>query len=491
MARTDSTVIQGALITCIILLVLSLAGNFFFWNWGDTASSEAETAQQQLNTARGEIRTQASKIDRLKSMIGFGQLTEAEIEALKNSVSDDPEMAEIEQAFIQDMSLLPPDVEPQNLNYRFLPLSLMQALRDRNTELADAQRRINELSTEKDAVIDSETAAREAAEAARTDLAGKLSTAQDTYQQDRQRMIQEKEEINDLLLQKNQQMQQFVSRSEADKQKLQAEKQQLQQTVSQQAEMIDQMQEDEFETAQGVVTLVAPGGRVYINLGRLDLLRTGIVFGVLDAEEIRVSSATPKAKIEVIQVSGDHSAVARVISQQDIGDPIVEGDKIYSPFWEPGQQVKVALAGSFDIDNDGRDDREMVKNMIRRAGAEIVAEVDEQGMTRGEVTFDTRYLVLGQQRDYQATDDVERSQRESQFQQAMGQMKARAQQLGVTEISVNKLLGYLRSIDDEKTIPLGSQASGADFPPDPTGTSSNRLPSDVAEIYRNQGAGSE
>ena len=65
--------------------------------------------------------------------------------------------------------------------------------------------------------------------------------------------------------------------------------------------------------------------------------------------------------------------------------------------WSPGSRIGIALVGKMDIDKDGRDDREYVKNMIVLNGGKIDAE-DGGERIKGEVTFNTRYVVVGEGR---------------------------------------------------------------------------------------------
>ena len=65
----------------------------------------------------------------------------------------------------------------------------------------------------------------------------------------------------------------------------------------------------------------------------------------------------------------------------------------------------------------------------------------------------------------------------------VGEMKEKARELGVTVIPAWKLQAYLRTLNDSLTTPLGSVASGDDFPPDENRASSRQFPSLVAPIY--------
>ena len=101
-----------------------------------------------------------------------------------------------------------------------------------------------------------------------------------------------------------------------------------------------------------------------------------------------------KGTIEVTQILGDHLAEARIIDDSLI-DPLVPGDKIYTPLWDPGHPERFAIAGKIDIDGDGRDDHERLKNLILLSGGVVDADLQPDGKQTGTMTVDTRDLIIG------------------------------------------------------------------------------------------------
>jgi enamine deaminase RidA (YjgF/YER057c/UK114 family) len=201
---------------------------------------------------------------------------------------------------------------------------------------------------------------------------------------------------------------------------------------------------------------------------------------VISGDETRLQDAQVKATIQVTQIQGPHVAQARVVATPEIRDPIIPGDKIFSPFWAPGRQVKIALAGDIDIDGDTRPDNDAIKGQILAAGAVVAAEISSSGAVTGELDASVRFLVVGD--DPEISGDVDVAERNAQVVAMMGNIKARAAELGVTIIPVWKLQNYLKTIDDTMTTPLGSAARGEDFPPE-TVIGPARLPADRAGLY--------
>ena len=145
-----------------------------------------------------------------------------------------------------------------------------------------------------------------------------------------------------------------------------------------------------------IISVDKPGDFVQINLGKADQLRIKQNFLVFDRSETNFETAQPKAKIEVTRIASDsgHIADAR-IHHQNAGDPILPGDHILSPTWDPGYRVPIAIAGFIDLDGDGKSDRIRFEGLVRQNGGMIVASHDEDGKRRGEIDSNTRFIVTG------------------------------------------------------------------------------------------------
>ncbi|WP_153555694.1 hypothetical protein [Roseimaritima sediminicola] len=468
-ARDDS-VIRGSLIATLILLVLSLALNFFLYRWGDQQSEAEAQKSQSLTNANSEIATLSGQLDTLKKMLGVEPMSDAEFEALATSDSGDADIDAIGQRFVKDIGALGPNLDPANRNYPAIPEFMINSLRDRNvqnTQLNDERKRIDE-QAKQDVTI---------AEKAAADAKANTKKMEDTlneriaeFDKAREAMKLKNAEIADSLTNLERQLTQARQQAQQEIASLRQDITAKNQLIDVQKRRINELQQTQFEVAQGEVTSVL-NKLIQINLGSADSLRRGVVFSVIDADATRVTDAEPKAKIEVIAIRSDHLSICRVIEAPALSDPIIPGDKIYSPFWAPGRTVKIALAGEIDIDNDGRGDTETLRGMIMAAGGQVVDELDSE----------VRFLVVGETPEVEDGEDPQARQRVSN----LGAIRSEARELGVTEIPVWKLMNYIQAISDARTTPLGSAVRGDDFPPEAPAGTNRRLPSDVSEIFRN------
>ena len=135
-------------------------------------------------------------------------------------------------------------------------------------------------------------------------------------------------------------------------------------------------------------------------------------------------------------------------------NPIVVGDVIYSPIFQKGKAVHFALAGLIDVDGDGQDDRELVRNLISISGGVVDAEVTPDGKRTGSVTIDTRYLVVGER---PKSGNLEAAAK------AMEKIQSECDLAGVAQISLDRFLSDIGYQHATRTVGLGDNAKGSEF----------------------------
>lgn len=477
MAARDDSVIRGSLIACLIFLVLSLALNFFLYRWGNVESQTSADAMTRLNATRTELQTQESNSTLMKAMLGVGGLTQAQFEQLTSSTGGDPEIEAIEQNFTRDMSYFGPEVDPQNRNYPALPEFLVNAIRSRNVQYGQARDEATQIRSQADSDVEVARKAMEVAEQGRDSANRKLEEEASKFAEDREKMNLQAAQTRDSLLKTSKDLTEVRKKIQQDLATFQKRENELLSTINTQLIELQRYRSDNFESTQGLVKYVVRDGNVVtINLGSGDALRPGVTFGVIDAEETRLQDAKVKATIQVTKILGDHRAEARVVARPEFRYPIIPGDQIYSPFWAPGRRVEIALAWNIDVDDDERPDTEQVASMVRAAGAEVSALIQSDLSGIENLTSAVRFLVIGEAPEAKDEDD-------SQTIQALGQLKTRAKELGVTVIPAWKLQAYLKTMDDSLTTPLGSAVRGKDFPPVPS-DAARQLPNNLPKMFQ-------
>ena len=185
----------------------------------------------------------------------------------------------------------------------------------------------------------------------------------------------------------------------------------------------------------GAITFVdMHEGTVWIDRGWADGLERQVSFSVYSGDSSNPAKAVKKASIEVTKVN-EHMAMARITDDKVI-DPIVQGDKIWTPLWTPGEHKHFALAGFLDLNGDGKNDHEAVKNLIRLHNGVIDCDMDEKGKIDGQMTNKTNYLVCG---------DEPTDKGKPEMNTAYNRLITKADELNVRKISLADLkerMGY-------------------------------------------------
>lgn len=215
-----------------------------------------------------------------------------------------------------------------------------------------------------------------------------------------------------------------------------------------------------FEIADGSVTWVNQSNMTaWINLGELDDLRRQVTFSVYEQEAADAGKAEKKGSLEVIRLLGDHMAEAR-ITNDDPRNPILPGDWIYSQVWHRGKPIHFAMTGIMDIDDDGDNDLQQAKDLIAINGGVLDATLEDDGQVTGELTVETRYLVLG---------DFPASALKSDLRKGWETMTKNARDLGIETITLQEFLNQMGYRPLDRTVKLGKGARASDFSGKPDG----------------------
>ncbi|MEZ6093646.1 MAG: hypothetical protein R3C03_05345 [Pirellulaceae bacterium] len=199
---------------------------------------------------------------------------------------------------------------------------------------------------------------------------------------------------------------------------------------------LDIYEKENWDLADGKIVRVARSKEnlVFLDIGKIDGLKTTRTFSVYDSSTNNFEKGSPKAAIEVTRVWDDR-AEARITNEDPL-DPILENDLIINPVWDPGYSVPIAIAGVFDLDHDGFDDRERLIRLIEQNGGTVVAWNDDDGNIQGKVDSATRWFVLGAPPvvDVDSNPEVVRSIRK---------LRDEAEKYQIQEIDTRKLLNWM------------------------------------------------
>lgn len=452
MAKRENQGLQIAVILLTMATLLFLITTVIFWNQSKKHFAQAE----QDKAARAQADASASKISledqEFKTWLGYPP--ETSFETIK------PEVEKL-------LSGIGPNFAPEHRNFKELPTYLINTIQAKNNELTTAANEQKQLRAERDQAVTEKNEAIAVKQAA-------FDKQKEDYLKEREKWeadVAQRRAETDKALADSRRTQESLARKNAlldqEVKRLAGELASLGEKNDRMKLQISQYEKDSFDRPNGRITWVNQTLRtVYLDLGSADSLRPQATFSIFDADANNLTRVEKKGSLEVTRILGDHLAEARILDDR-VSQPILAGDLIYSPIFQKGNPIHFALAGIIDADGDGTDDRELVRNLIAISGGVIDAEVGADGKRTGEITIDTRYLVVGEQ---------PKSGNKAVLAGTMKKIQEEADIAGVTKVSVDRFLSDIGYQHATRTVGLGANAKAADFKPNQSREQRFKLP---------------
>ena len=434
-----------AVIVFVILTVISMAIAVVFVKSSSELEVKLKAAEKAAADADNAAYTTAGELNELKQIVtpqpSADQLLDSA--AMKKKFQDD--LAK----YGARLKLIETNTESIPATYSQMLDSAFAVLEQRNTALQSAAAQVtavNQQKTELEAKFLADVAQyKEQTDAAlkeKADVQSKLASVEEQLK---------KTQVDSIGITEKCEQEKQVIRAENTKQveERDAKIVQLEGTVKKLQEHIDTViKPSTAATYDGLVKKINATTRtVWINLGAYDNLPKHLSFSDQDRTVPEGSTVPPKAKIEVTQILGDHLAEARII-EDDMRNPILEGDNIFTLMWNPGQRTRFAFAGKIDLDDNGSDDMDQVRSLVARAGGSIDAEI-VNGEIRGALNLDTRYLVLGAVPADKAGAD------------AYNRMLEEAERLGIQRVPMSVFFDQVGYKREARTVQFGGGSGQA------------------------------
>ncbi|MGD0518683.1 MAG: hypothetical protein ABSA26_14205 [Thermoguttaceae bacterium] len=460
MAR-ESQDLQIALIVSVMLtIILGVATFLCYRKYTDTEKSlQAELANGAKKSSEADrARDESNKLK--KDFIG---------------VSESQRIEDLSTQFAEDIKKYGGAYPPEAQFYRPLVEKMFQTIQKKDKELVEAKVGNQQLQEKYEKREAGTNAQFEQFKETINRITEDSKTHEESFRKDREQLTEDQNKIRDQL--KAAQKDAVAEKSTLES-KNQKTDEQLQKTVKRAKELVKEnasLTNQTMDVPDGEISRVNQrNGTVWIDLGRADDLNPLVTFAVYPADVSNLGKGAKKASIEVSQVLGDHLAEARILDDK-ITDPIVPGDKIHTPIWNPGDKRHFAIAGFMDINGDGKNNLELLRTLIKLNGGVIDCDVDEKGKIKGEISVQTRYLVLGEEPS--AKGDPNGGA-------AYTKIKDEAESLGIQKISLSDMLERMGYKPRSHLVNFGGGANPKDFKPKPE-SGVNRVSSgNVSEIFK-------
>jgi len=208
-----------------------------------------------------------------------------------------------------------------------------------------------------------------------------------------------------------------------------------------------------------IVSIQQNGKKAYINLGTESGVKAQQTFGVYTLDPNGKPRPDPKASIEVVNVVREklseviittmyskerdpYTDRLRQIPVDDAKniDPVVKGDVLINPTWNPNAKIHVAITGVVDLKADGIDNMDAFIRTMEKQNVIVDAYIDTRDMTiKGNgITPKTELLIIGDQ-PY-SSDPTGKTQKAEKLAKSMEEMRAQANKYGLTPKKLTKFL---------------------------------------------------
>lgn len=432
-ARQDQNLQIGLIIAGVLIFALGIGLYFAYSSYTKASAAVADLTQQRSNSDNAAREATQQAVE-LKQMLGF---------------DGGANFTDVKEQYAADQERFMGTFEETNRNYRAVIDTLAEENRkiaqqenDAKSRALEAQERLAAMETEKDAEI---AKFKKQLDEAKTDLARE----RDNFEQGRAELQRQR---RDLVQTVDELRADFEKRIEAATSAQDNAEKQLADAERSRDQLLEQRATDDpsFEVADGRVTFVNQAtGAAWINLGEADSLRRQVTFSVFESDLTDAGKAEKKGSLEVVRIIGDHLAEAK-ITGDSASNPVLPGDQIYSQVWQRGKQLRFALTGFIDLDGDGRSDLQKAKDLISLNGGVVDASLEDDGTIDGEMTINTRYLVLGEYSELPSKGDVRKG---------YDQMSKRADVLGVETITLDEFVNQMGYRPGESTFRYGGDSS--------------------------------
>ena len=479
MARGESQTLLIWTIIFLILFLIMIVVTFVMRSKLTEATAKLTDAESQIKQLNGEVSTLKSEGGKFREMIGYA----------------DPAMpmADIETKFAEHLAAFAPTVPQAGASYMSALQTFSDSYKNQVAENQTLQKRNMEQT-----VLLAEQSKKEAAliadfTAKNVQLQEDLQTAQTHFSSEQEKTLalsKQIEEEKNKVIEDSRTAIAETNRQKAEAVAIQEKTADINMTLT--GIVADMESPTPTYTNAEILWVSRDSTTVRINIGSNHGLRSRMPFSVYGASENNISVDSSKGKIEVIRVIDGNTAEARV-TEDILVNPIIPGDKIYTPVWKPGQKIRLALSSNLDLDGDEVSDPHKVIALIQMCGGEVDAYIDDltgdminengkmvrEAFLVGQIGDETRYLVIGDKPNPDASVTLFNTR---------GQLEKDAKMHGLTEIALKDLLNLMGQRPQAQKVGFGERNRATNNYEMEPEVVTQRMPGRVFNKYENPDA---
>ncbi len=459
MASRDNQTMQIFIIVLALVSLCLSVGLFMVNNARKTARAQAANAKESEDAARKTANEKNNEATDYKTWIGYAEADT--FQDLTKTFEDDmtrwggtfenPSYRKILENIFEENRKLAQSEADAKAQAKTLQAQLLEVEKQKNAQIAEFESKANKAIEDKEGL-------------------------RIKFDKDREKSDSEKAEIAAQLAAKRDELDKMVADHNQAREDLMTKITDLERVIE--IYKINTFPPDPFaQPEDGLISWVNQReGKVWINIGESDHLRPQVTFSVYSGDANDVNAAVTKGAIEVVRLLGANMAEARITD--DLATrPLMVGDKVYSQVWSRGRQIGFAVTGVVDLDGNGTDDLKQLKQIVRVNGGKVDATPDGEGGIEGEMTVDTRYLILGK---FPENEIGPASAARDSYQL----MSGKADTLNIEVISLDDFLNVMGWRAEHRPVRYGADARSEDFPPSPTRDYKPRQLNSSKDLFR-------
>ncbi len=407
---------------------------------GDNLLDIIENKDEQANVYRKEIQRLTERLSGDPFTNQFGEELRQSVSDVLKSTSDILVQTEqkLQASYAVGDQSAPADIQPTSMVSAIRALvqrvdALGQQVVEDDATIENLEARIEGLGGELDVAKAEQKRQIAQLQQELADEKQRITQARTSAEDMAQRMKEEKDRIQDQMLEER-----ARNRQQVDQLKNQITT--LQNDLKDLSEVVDQFRQVPTETGVDgrIVSIAEQGNVAYGNLGKDDGILLGMTFSIFSPNELGTTKPQPKAHCRIVKIM-ENSCELRIYEIE--GDnPAVAGDVLHNPVYDRERRMRFVLVGKMDTDGDGFDDTEELKALIQEFGGRI----DD------ELTVQADFLVVGEEPPVPAPPGpADQPQKQQEYQEARKnfiaytEAKARAENFSIPILNLNRFLGLV------------------------------------------------
>ncbi len=375
--------LDGVEITNLVFIVLALAlgvTSYFLFNNVAEKKQEIAAAQAETSAMKSEVSNMTSDFTKLKTKLGYQDVADTK---------------QLQETMDTDVANALGKTE-KNSTYRDIVVALGKNLAEKNAELKEnyaAQRLVaeNVSLSEKNKTTAQADKFQEQETTLDTDHSDAIALASKSKNDLNASFQEQTKELDDLKSKTKKEIE-LAKQDTADfkelKEKFAKENAGLSRRVDELANATYERADAEILYADQVLKLVR------LNVGERDGVRPLTTFNVFEPNALDMNDSTAKGSVQVVRNLGEHMCEAKILEDQ-MSNPVKQGDLVYTPLWRPSDVIKYALDYRLDINGDGFSDLNELITLIQSSGAEVAAYINDDGQVMGNIGPDVYRVVVG------------------------------------------------------------------------------------------------